>query len=98
MEAMTAQMQAARVGGASTTSSLAGAGAAQSGGVWISQELWRAIRRQLESKVQVSDALCRASERVGRAGYSQGSSYGRVERHLCSKQSLLRGREVKTCH
>jgi len=57
MEAMTAQMQAARVGGASMAGSVAGAGAAQSGGVWISQELWRAIRRQLESKVQVSDAV-----------------------------------------
>jgi hypothetical protein len=65
MEAMTAQMQAARincVAGSLATS--VPTGAVQSGGVWISQELWRAIRRQLESKVQEMNALVEEHQRV----------------------------------
>ena len=38
--------------------------ATQSGGVWISQELWRAIRRQLESKVQEINALVDEHQKV----------------------------------
>ena len=36
----------------------------QNGGVWVSNELWRAIRRQLESKVQEMNALVEEHQRV----------------------------------